>query len=463
MSGLIDRIVRLVPAASLELDTFCRIVGISESRDVPSAAVTGGRRPRLRVNPDFVDRHCTRDEHLMLLVLHELWHVMLAHTVIAERPTPAHNVAFDAIINALLRTRFRGSDFDGFFEAVNRPDTFPALLLRPPVGWPDAPCYDVVGPPGTAEILKGLYPGPGAGRATKPSHEDILDLLRSAGAWDPGSVTLLGDHDAPDEAPGIAETTERAAASSTALGGILARTVGPASGRPDIVVRARGDGTVETIEEVGLRPPGDRARRAFAELLRRLFPTSGRDPQRRRRASVPVITGAGPLPNPRDRLAPARRNLGVPGLLWTQPGQVVARVPDVTVSAHVYLDVSGSMSGVLPSLVDLLAPHAAAGRLRCFQFSTEVWPLPPAALRAGRLTTTYGTRIDCVSDHLLTHERVRTTLVITDGYTGRVPEPHAAELARRGVRLHVLLSDEGACPRDLEGIAASVTRLPPLD
>ena len=106
---------------------------------MPTAAVTCRGRARMLVNPDFVAEHCVRDEHLFLLVMHELWHVLLGHTTLYARPTEAHNIAFDAIINAGLARQHPEAAYRGFFEALNPVDSFPGLLLRPPVGWPHAP------------------------------------------------------------------------------------------------------------------------------------------------------------------------------------------------------------------------------------------------------------------------------------------------------------------------------------
>ena len=103
-SRLEERLVSCLPAASFEMETLCRLAGIVESRAIETAAVECRRHPRLLVNPDFVAEHCARDEHLFLLVMHELWHVILAHTRLYPRLTVAHNIAFDAVINAGPRT-----------------------------------------------------------------------------------------------------------------------------------------------------------------------------------------------------------------------------------------------------------------------------------------------------------------------------------------------------------------------
>ena len=66
--------------------------------------------------------------------MHELWHVLLGHTTLYARPTAAHNIAFDAIINAGLARQHPEAAYRGFFESLNPVDSFPGLLLRPPAG-----------------------------------------------------------------------------------------------------------------------------------------------------------------------------------------------------------------------------------------------------------------------------------------------------------------------------------------
>src|SRR6478752_6534653 len=94
MSELETRVLNAIPAGAFETDA------------VPTASVSCERRPVLRINPAFVTRHCRSDEHLFLLVMHELHHVLLGHTRLFRRASRAHNLAFDAVINAMLVLRF---------------------------------------------------------------------------------------------------------------------------------------------------------------------------------------------------------------------------------------------------------------------------------------------------------------------------------------------------------------------
>src|SRR6185436_8240543 len=113
---------------------------IVETDAVPTAAVECRVQPRLRINPGFVDAHAATPERLLMLVMHELHHVLLGHTRLFPRVTPADNVIFDAVINALLCRMFPKREHTSFFTEFYSDAHFPECLLRPPVGWkPSSP------------------------------------------------------------------------------------------------------------------------------------------------------------------------------------------------------------------------------------------------------------------------------------------------------------------------------------
>ena len=113
--SLVRRVLEAVPAGAYEMNALLSLVRVEASAEVETAAVSCEARPVLRVNPAFVERHCRSDEHLFLLVMHELHHLLLGHTRLFPRPTPAHNLAFDAVINALLCGRFPERAYTSFF------------------------------------------------------------------------------------------------------------------------------------------------------------------------------------------------------------------------------------------------------------------------------------------------------------------------------------------------------------
>jgi hypothetical protein len=228
-------------------------------------------------------------------------------------------------------------------------------------------------------------------------------------------------------------------------------------------LRGRGLGGLreDWMSEIG--QPTEAVRRVFAHTLRRCLGPRYGGQRRRAKTPIPGITGVSVLPNARDRLAPARRQLGGPGTLWSQPGMVRARVPQRPSKAHVYLDVSGSMANLLPHLLSLVLPYVTSGQADIFQFSTIVEALPKSRLVQGKLRTTGGTDINCVLEHVLeTKPLVRRALILTDGYTGAPMVEFAQRIGDDNLRVHVVLPAESAYDADLREIAASVVVLPPF-
>ena len=143
----IDRIraclVDLLPANAYQMHRLSTCFDISLDTGIPTACVDCERVPRIRFNPDFIEKHCTAPGDLFLLVMHELYHVILGHTRLFPRSDLVSNIAFDAVINAMLCHNFHDTAGTNLFTATNSWDHPLGRLLRPPPGWPHAPC----GPP----------------------------------------------------------------------------------------------------------------------------------------------------------------------------------------------------------------------------------------------------------------------------------------------------------------------------
>lgn len=453
-SKILSRLMASMPAATFEMETFARLADVVASTEVPTAAMECKHRPRLLINPDFVQQHCIRDEHLFLLVMHELWHVMLAHTSLYPRVTQAQNIAFDAIINAGLMRKFSKPSYMGFFDKINPPDQFPHLLLRPPVGWPDAPQYpDHLGPPGTGRIMRQLYPEPSASATVMPFYDEILALIMQDMA-EKGLLiampTLLGDHESED--PYKSKYLQDAMGRAAQEWPIKVGDFGPS-----------GQGGQLDDWRVNANDATRQMRHQFSQVLRRCFSPNLGDYRRKQRQPIAGMVGMGVVPNGRDRLIHARKALGSPSTLWAQQGTYKARVPERRVRAHVYLDVSGSMSNVLPHLVGLITPYVQSGQAEVFQFSTLVEQLPLRDLSKGLVRTTGGTRIQCVMEHIVEHtDTVKRALILTDGYTGRPRTQHVQHIKNEGKLIHVVLPHESPNDRDLRSIATSFTILPPI-
>lgn len=432
-----ERIARSLPGASFELETLVRLVGVHETETIPSAAVTCGDRTRLLVNPTFVERFCRSDEHLFLLVMHEMWHVLLGHTTLYGRPTQAHNMAFDALINAGLARQHPQAQYRGFFEELNRHDIFPQLLLRPPVGWPNKPNYQTSGPRGTEEILRRLYP-PAGHTTTEPTYQELLDLLNSHVG--PMEGNLIGDHETGQPDP---------LADPVFLDAV--RRVVENWPPPPELMRGRDSGRELSPHWVQPETQHRPQREELKKILREVTRPNREGERQRRRIPTIMTVGPGPLPNAKDRLQHAKRILGSGLVLPSQTIAVAVRSPEPPEQALVYLDVSGSMVALLPHLVGLLAGPAKRRLVTVKQFSTAVEPLSAEELAQGALKTTSGTDIDCVlRDAARRKERV--ILLITDGYVGPANPVLLTDLVQRGVRIHAALPEDG-WHRDLQPYA----------
>lgn len=448
---IMRRLIKSMPASTFEMQTLCRLAGIKTSHDLPTAAVECKRRPRLLINPQFVKDHCERDEHLFLLVMHELWHVMLAHTRMYPRMTQAQNIAFDAIINAGLMRKFFRPEYMGFFDKLNPADDFPGCLLRPPVGWPHNPEYpEDVGPPGTAAILRRLYPPHNIGQRNQPMYEEVLNLLLKSGKVK-HSVVLLGNHDGPEvHDPIMREMMEEISKSWPAI---------------SIDGQARGGGMGNLVgrRTYRLTEANEDARRTFSHTLQLCLLRRPGKEHTKAKVPVPAQGGNGVIPNARDRMAAARKALGIPSTLWEQPTTIKARLPERPSRSLVYLDVSGSMNFVISNLLDLLLPYVARKQAEVFQFSTEVIPMPLAELQKGLVTTSGGTDVNCVLEHALdVAPPVRRIIMLTDGETGS-PLPHLVTgLDEHNLKLYVVLPHGYVLDQGVQAIAHSVVSLPPM-
>lgn len=447
-AALRERIFNVLPAASYQMEKLLGLLDITFSDATPTAAVECRTTPRLLLNRDFVAEHCRADSDLFLLILHELHHVILGHTRLFPRVTRADNLVFDAVINAMLCQSVGRTVGTGLFERLYDFGKFPERLLRPPPGWPHSISAALRHLPAReAEVIRLLY-GPPQGGVT---YLEIHDLLRRQLGPDIPGVFLLGDHgpEQPDD-PLLKQAL---------------RSVVEDWPPPPLPLRGRDEGRSPrdhwfTTDAV----PGREFRLAFARLLRRcgLRASSSAHPRLRFRPDSREITRVTVLPDARDRRVPAlRRITGREPLVRLTSGLEIRprRLP--VPEAHVYLDVSGSMTRALPHLTAVCREPFRRGELRLFAFSTVVSEITGRDLARASFANTHGTDINCVLTHLVAlpaRKRPRVVLIATDGYVGPAHADLLARLPR--VRFVAALTDQ-IHRGDLAPWAHQLTELPP--
>lgn len=438
-AAIAERIWSAFPVSEPSFAKLLGLLDIEVTESVPTAAVTLGLNSRLLINPGFVTRYCHSDAALEMLVLHELWHVVLGHTRLYERLTPAQNWAFDAIINAQLCRLYPDAAHTRLFRDLYDPDEMPYALLRPPGGWGTTAVNWLPGRAG--EVHRTLYSD------ASVSTEELFRLLPALpGPGETGGLGelldhLLGSHgDEPQE--GVAPEVMRE------IRGIVAEW-------PMVEQRSGRDlGGEVDAKQISLGQRREDAVRILRQALMRLAGLS--DSAGRLQMERGLLESI--LPYGRDRKAWLREAWGdaVPMHRTDLPGRTLTRRGQV----HVYLDVSGSMEGVIRPLYAALASLTPWLAPQVQLFSTRIAGIPIAGLRRGQVLTTGGTHIDCVTGHIL-GQKVERALIVTDGWVGRVSGEHAQALKQRRVRIEAAVTDDGD-PEFMKTLRGRACRLPKL-
>lgn len=442
--SLAHRIVEACPPGSYSIAGLLRLLDVVESEDVDTAAVECRAQPRLLLNPKFVAAHAPTREKLMMLVLHELHHVLLGHTRLLRRVTRVDNFVFDAVINGLLCRMFPSPQHTAFLTDYYSERRFPHCLLRPPPGWPRDPrvARGIMGLPEhlrrkAYRVHLRLYARDGA---TYEEVEEVLPrliVLASGRGADTdealAGVPLLGDHSGEGEQ----ELASKSPGLMQALRDLIESW--PSPPRP-VAGRALGDALREmTAVPTPVRSNRQRLRdliRAVAEASDRgdrsdvapdPVPSDSPIPALSRRTAVLAALGMRPLLHP--RLLASRRR--------ARTGERV----------HVYLDVSGSMGDALPALLGAVRDCRTMVSRTLHLFSTVVVDVLVGEALAGRCPTTFGTSIECVAAHMKAN-RIRRALIVTDGFTGKPVGEHLATLSSARIAVayigtHVTAADIG--------------------
>ena len=453
------RVLNVLPAATYQMDRFLSLVDITVDETTETAAMECGPQPVMHLNREFVETRCQRDEHLMMLVMHEIYHLILGHTRLFPRTTRAHNIVFDAVINALLCQQFRDPLYTQFFTRLNSEKRFPGRLLRPPKGWPEKMEFAPKASENERKVLQLLY-GP---RANTVTYHEIMQLLeQELNEENAASGTLIGDHGG-ENGEGAGDTVGQ---DDPLVVGVLRKTTAnwPTESNPS-TGRAETGHILDWLLPKA-RTPRSEFLQALAGLLRKasVLPASPQTPYAWKRQPS-TLSSQTAVYNLHDRTVESRTLMygEMPVLFATQIASSRLRwTPrDIT---HIYLDVSGSMSAELPWLVGALEPFSRRGLCRIYAFSTVVSEVKRGEDFGKKIKNTYGTNINCVFAHLLGFPRAKTPgkiVVITDGYTGIPQVEYVEQFKQRRVELYLGLVAHGY-DRNLQAFAKIVEKLPAL-
>jgi hypothetical protein len=434
-----ERILDCFPSGTYALHALLQIVEIVETTKVDTAAVECVIQPRMLINPEFVETWASTPEKLLMLVMHELHHVLLGHTRLFPCVTRVDNLVFDAVINALLSRMFPAPEHTAFFTDFYSDDKFPECLLRPPAGWTLE--YYPATPPALrgskrrklAAVHQALYSEKGA------TYYDIFDALRGhlTELMVQGTV-LIGDHGEDGATTGRFET--RSPLLVNAVRQIVERWPQPPN---PIAGRSYADLLKDELIRREQKPSNAKI---LASLFRRIAFAGGygRHVSRIGEVSCEVTTPMAAF----DRRSLVLQALGVPNVLHRAQIRYRGRIASEPV--HVYVDVSGSIGDMKASLYGALLECREYVHPRVHLFSTEVADVTFAQLRTGLCKSTGGTSIGCVASHMQKN-RVRRAVLLTDGYVGRPAGIHHRTLTK--TVLGVALTPGNKCQNDLAEVA----------
>jgi hypothetical protein len=214
----------------------------------------------------------------------------------------------------------------------------------------------------------------------------------------------------------------------------------------------------------GSQKPGAAFKKAFKKLLRKCGIYTGTGPAiyqpkltRCERVNETV------LPDARDRRIPTLRALtGVAPLIY-RTTTWAARVRPARVSTvHLYLDISGSMTRLLPYLTEVCRDPFRRGELKVYGFSTVISEAKGTDLAKAAFRNTGGTDITAVLQHVVglpKKKRPRRVLIVTDGYVGTPPQKLVSQLGK--IRVCAGLTAPHY-DRDVRGWAHEIVELPAI-
>ena len=446
---IIARILDVIPPRSFELTTFLSLFRVRFSEKTKTACVTCGESPELLINKEFIEAHCRTNEHLFMLVMHELYHVILGHTTLFPRATDVRNLVFDAVINAILCSLFPNPEFTSFFTDYYPSDEMPFALLRP----------KGAGTPIAAEAaLKLLYGGSDTG-----TYHDVYEALLKSGCvkevrllvksvGEGGEPLLLGSHGEEDE--------EMSAEMKDLIQKIISKW--PSPDRP-----LQGQDLGSEERERGFdadADPTNRLHRGIRRLMHRAA-IPGKKEVCRRSIRETVCETTTFLPDWHDRSHEARKIAFGDALIYNTSVRLQRPSSLDNRQAFVYFDVSGSVAEQVPSVAQALLPYCRSGLCTVHVFSTVVHPASARDLAARKFSSTGGTDIDCVLKHVLElppRKRPRAAVVVTDGFTGKPDAALAERFHAAGMRLFVGLVKSNAAfnqESDLSFIADKFIKL----
>ena len=394
------RLFSVIPTSSLHMMEFLKLMNIRFANDeTSSAAVTCGARPELLLNENFIKEYCQTDEHLFMLIMHELYHIVLGHTHLFKRHTQIDNIAFDAVINAILCRMFPSEEYTSFFKEINSDESFPGCILRP-VG-KNTPSQFL-------PLLKNLY------LTDTGTYYEVYECIaqKMEEELKNGNVryVLIGNHNHDNEGE-----------SNPLIKKMLDKVI--SKWPRQFTINGRDLGGQLEDETIVFAKANRLAQNKMKRLLRKAGVIDGTVSKRKTSIQSVKIDATTVVPDYKDRTLLTKSLVYQQPLLYNSTLTTNQVSRDSNIKTLVYLDVSGSVVDEINRFASLLLKPYKNKECLLFAFSTMVVPVSYQEFRKGKYQTTGGTSLNCIFQHyflLPKKKQTKKILILTDGDTGQV-------------------------------------------
>ncbi len=416
--ALRERIFGIIPVSHIGYFSLLKLLDIEASDTVETAAISLGDRSVLRINPQFVDTYCRRDESFTMLILHEIMHVLMGHTRMYNVADKADNIALDAVINAHLCRLFPMPEYTSFFRTLYQDNRLPEALLRPPDGWSAGkPRWKLTGE--ACAVHKALYTDESVTVA------ELLELVKKQ-IKDGNSVLLLGNHESKSGNPpplimqNLQEIISQWPKEQTSIG--------------------RDDGGDTSTSNLTTDSTEKQVIAILRKALITQFNRARNDVSMRRKIHFGTTSGIVPWRTTEDRKGIVAEGLtGVSPLLWH--GSLRHTTMQEMTPPTLYLDVSGSMLGNLSTLYKAFELLRSFMNQQVVLFSTDTYEMDfHRVFIKGTIVSTGGTSIHCVTNHII-RNNIRHAVIVTDGFVGDVPSNVQSKMKQ--VSVSAVITEDG--------------------
>jgi hypothetical protein len=401
-------LLELVRETPLACRALYRVEEVVFTTEVPTLSVSIAERSVLYINPEFCKEHLRSEVEVKAVLMHEFFHILLGHTEKFTFSTPLHNLALDAIINAMIHRIF-GEEYSSFFQRFYQGKGWQALLQ--PSRENSRLDFTLLA------IHRKIYEG---GISSDDLHAYLSYLEDSVEAEALGGIVFIGNHKAGN---------------GYAMSQVLQNSL--EQYKEFLSEQMNSGRSSSSFAHESIQWNGDKAsiamewrRKTRAILLSCLVPGGkiSKNPKRYT-AYLPILHG-----KDRRSLISSFATEVIPlahHALWG---------PGVKELVNVYLDVSYSMKDELEALLKLLKYFSAEFRFKCWSFSTVI---TPATLNAQGFSghTSGGTDLGCVLEHIA-NTRCAKALIVTDGYVGPIDMALLSRATKRR-KIAVLVSPQG--------------------